>query len=173
MYENFTVSIPVLTRYPEKAYTLLTSTFSHRDLGHFVFNMVTFHTFASILRYRGITGPQLLTLYIGSGIVGSLGFVINEALNARRSQGDRRIHTALGASGAVMGLGATAALLAPSTQILIFFIPAPLWLAVSGYLAVDWFYMNDPRTRTAHAGHIGGALFGAAYWFIRLKGRRL
>jgi len=71
---------------------------------------------------------------------------------------------AVGASGAVMGLIAGAALLFPNTQLMMLFIPFPIklkWLALV-MIALDLFGGFNPYIRSgiAHFAHLGGAITG-------------
>lgn len=75
----------------------------------------------------------------------------------------------LGASGMVMGMGATATLLAPLTPMAILFVPAPLFVVMAGYVALDTYFLNSKTSRIGHAAHLGGLTFGAVYYFASLR----
>jgi membrane associated rhomboid family serine protease len=151
-------------------WTALTCAFSHVSVGHFLGNMISMYAFASVLTsIYAITPLRLVTLTCGSAIAGSVGFYLNEA---NKQGGSRR--SALGASGAVMGLGSAAAILAPRATMLLYgIVPIPLWAIVAGYFVFDSYYLNDPLSRTGHAGHLGGLAFGAAYTLLKLRAGRL
>lgn len=149
-------------------WTSVTATFSHKDLPHFIFNMIALKSFGdAMIAYLPRVNPaSFLTLYLGAGLAGSLGFYYQ-----KKTQDDRQQSAAIGASGAVTGLAAAVALIAPNAKWQFVFIPVgiPAWAMFSAYIAYDAFYMNDPNSRVGHSGHIGGAAFGAAYYWLVLR----
>ncbi|EKG16906.1 Peptidase S54 rhomboid [Macrophomina phaseolina MS6] len=155
---------------PERGrwWTCITAAFSHKDLPHFVFNMLALKSFgdALIAYVPRINPASFLTLYLGAGLAGSLGFYYQ-----KKAQGNRQQSAAIGASGAVSGLAATMALIAPNAKWQFAFIPIgiPAWAMFSAYIAYDAFYLNDPNSRVGHSGHIGGAAFGAAYYWLVVR----
>lgn len=119
----------------------------------------------------------MLLVALGSGLAGSAGYVLQHKAAAKGSK--NRIEalqhyqaSALGASGAVMGLSAVATCFLPQMPLQLMFIPIPipLWAVTAGYFAVDAYYLSSRTSRTAHAGHLGGLAFGAAAYFVMLKG---
>ncbi|GAB7337635.1 hypothetical protein MBLNU457_g2930t1 [Dothideomycetes sp. NU457] len=159
-------------------WTLLTSAFSHQEIVHFAFNMLTMRTMCQILSLvPNLHGGHILMVALGSGLAGSAGYVLQHKLAAKNSpnRGDALLHyraQALGASGAVMGLSMLATCFLPSMPLQLMFIPVPipLWAITAGYFAVDAYYLSSQTSRTAHAGHLGGLAFGAASYFVLLKG---
>jgi len=159
-------------------WTLLTSSFSHQEFFHFAFNMFTMRTMCQILSMvPGLHGGHVLAVALGSGLAGSAGYVLQHKAAAKNSKGRMEYMqhyqaSALGASGAVMGLSAVATCFLPSMPLSLMFIPIPipLWAVTMGYFAVDAYYLNSKTSRTAHAGHLGGLVFGAASYFVMLKG---
>lgn len=146
-------------------WTMLTSAFSHMQPYHILGNMFSLYAFGSVLLSRGIPVQHLGALLAGSAFSGSAGYIYNES--QKRS---RRSRSALGASGMVMGVGSAAALLAPSTKMLLFgIVPVPLWALIAGYFATDAYYLDAQDARIAHAGHLGGLVFGMAYYALRLR----
>jgi membrane associated rhomboid family serine protease len=154
----------------KKYWQALTSCFTHFGIGHLVFNMFSAYSLGQMVAMTpGITAGKLLTLVIGSGLTGSAGFIAQRAAKTEGGRTDRV--RGLGFSGCVMGLGAAAACMHPHAQMLIMgIIPAPLWALSIGYLVYDGYYLNDQTSTTGHAGHLGGALFGMAYWYLKLRG---
>lgn len=150
----------------------LTSCFTHFDPMHLLFNMVSAYSLGQFVAMTPGIGPgKFLTLVIGSGLAGSAGFLAQRMRNYERGQIDRT--RGLGFSGCVMGMGAAAAFMYPHAKMLIMgIVPAPLWALSLGYLVYDGYYLNDNKSTTGHAGHLGGALFGAAYYFLKLRGAR-
>ena len=143
-------------------YTLLTSTISHQEPVHLLSNMYTLHLFSAILwRCPGLKLGHFVILTLGSGIAGSAAYVIQKL-----KQG--LYQPALGASGMVMGMGAAASLLVPRQPMLFMgIVPMPLGAIVAGYAAFDTYYLTS-NSSVAHSGHLGGLIFGSAYYFLSL-----
>ena len=76
---------------------------------------------------------------------------------------------ALGASGSLSACISSATLLNPWAPMA--FIPIPLWSVAAYYMYDDWegLRLNDG---IGHASHLGGALFGVAYFILFLRHRR-
>lgn len=146
----------------------LGSAFSHTSTTHFLGNMITMFAFGARLgAVPGIRISHLAQLVFGSALCGSAGFMLYESRQG--SQGRNR--TALGASGVVMGLGAATFALVPKTTFLIYgIIPIQIGLLVPAYFALDAFYLDDPNSRVAHSGHLGGAAFGLLFCALRFRG---
>lgn len=173
-------------------WTILTSACTHHDLMHFAFNMLTLKTFCSIVGFvPGIGGGHILLLALGSALAGSGGWVWQQKLRLdtiRSSSSSRgwgqsqtynsaasRIYSAsaLGASGVVMGVGAVATCLIPTMPIQLMFIPIgiPLWVVTGLYAVADSYFLTSQTSGTAHAGHLGGLLFGVAYYAVMLRNK--
>lgn len=161
-------------------HTLLTSAFSHVNIAHFAFNMLTLNAFASVISMvPGVGGIRFLALCIGSALSGSAGWVYHEVQRSKASidkngtifsNGQRVINSALGASGMVMGVGMAATGLMPFAPMTFMFIPipVPLFVLTVAYFGIDTFYL-DSGSRIGHAAHLGGAVFGAAYYFASMR----
>ncbi|KAL1800363.1 hypothetical protein ACET3X_000705 [Alternaria dauci] len=176
-FENFMKKMTLnLTAFQQGNYlSLLTSIFTHVDIGHIFSNMFTVYFLGSFLANAPIITPvRYLTIALGSGIAGSVGYLFNRYYQMQ-AQGPRaRDNTrGLGFSGAVMGISTVAACLAPHSQVLIYgIVPMPLWALVAGYAVYDGYYLNSTNSRIGHAGHLGGLAFGLVYYFARLRGLR-
>ena len=86
------------------------------------------------------------------------------------------LSTAVGASGAIMGLLVAFAYLFPNTELYVMFIPVPIkakW-AVIGMAAIDLFggVANLSSDNIAHFAHLGGAITGFILVFIWNKTNR-
>ncbi|KAH7393926.1 hypothetical protein DE146DRAFT_111936 [Phaeosphaeria sp. MPI-PUGE-AT-0046c] len=151
-------------------WTTMTSTFTHIGLGHLASNMFTLYFLGGFLCQLPIITPsRYLTIALGAGVLGSVGFLYQRYLKAGRNGID---HTrGLGFSGALMGLTSVAACLAPHTKFSIYgIIPVPLWGLCAAYGIYDGYYLNDNNSRIGHAGHLGGLVFGLAYYLLVLRG---
>jgi len=166
MHEHFLVSLPLVAR--GHVWTLLTSALSHIDLGHLLFNMLALWLFGRIVE-RVIGSLSFVALYVAGGIVASLGHVAWGAVTGDATP-------ALGASGSVMAVAVTFAVLFPLQKLYLFFmVPMPAWFAVLLYVGLDLFGLFDGRSSIAHAAHLGGAATGLLYGMVwgRARLRRL
>ncbi|RUA11455.1 MAG: rhomboid family intramembrane serine protease [Flavobacteriia bacterium] len=132
---------------------MLTSGFLHVDTSHLLFNMLTLYFFASpVINYVGV--PKFLAIYFGSLLAGSL-----FALSFHKKE---PYYTAVGASGAVMGVVYAAIMLNPGMSLYMFFIPIPIpaYIFGVGYLLYSIFGMKNRWGNIGHSAHIGGAIGG-------------
>lgn len=160
MADHFLVNLGAVLE--GRVWTLLTSEISHISLNHLLFNMLGVFVFGRAVGHA-VGAMTFLQLYVVGGIVASLGHVAYNAVT-----GD--MVPALGASGAVMALAAVYGALFPNRTLLIgFFLPMPAWLAVVGFIALDVLGLIGGGGGIAHAAHLGGAAYGIAYWFLRLR----
>ncbi|KAJ2344906.1 hypothetical protein GGF43_005344, partial [Coemansia sp. RSA 2618] len=98
------------------SYTLLTSTFSHRDLWHFAFNTLALVSFGPHVA-DAMGAEHFAAFYLSAGVASSLASHLLAPLRAAR------ILPSLGASGAVYGVVGAAMLMFPHTRIAIIFLP--------------------------------------------------
>ncbi|OQV06053.1 hypothetical protein CLAIMM_10690, partial [Cladophialophora immunda] len=78
---------------------------------------------------------------------------------------------ALGLSGVVMGLGAALFLAAPKIRVDVSRTQSlPGWLLMVVYIVYDASRLDDSSSEVAHAAHLGGAAFGAVFYFLALRG---
>ena len=137
-------------------HTLLTYGFSHRDLLHFLMNMVGLWSFGRSIQMAA-GGARLLQLYL-------LGTVVGGGLQLRYS--GPYVPT-LGASAATCSLLSYFILPSPQSTILLFFVPAPAWLIGLGFLGYTMYSMRTNRSPgTGHAAHFGGMVAGAMIFMI-------
>ncbi|KAI0751388.1 hypothetical protein C8Q80DRAFT_1309134 [Daedaleopsis nitida] len=147
-------------------YTLLTACFSHEDLMHIFFNTFTFYYMApTVLAIIG--NVSFLGLYLGGGIFSSLAGIAwrNYSLNSGQAQ----MSGSHGASGAIYSIISFYACGSPQTMFLLFgIIPLPAWAFVTGIFLYDGYSaVNQQRSKTDTAGHIGGLLAGIGYFVAR------
>ena len=145
-----------------RPWTLLTSTFSHIDFGHIAFNMIALYVFGREVGRQNSTFT-LVQLYVVGGVLASAAHV---AFGTLMGAGN----PALGASGAVMALGAVYALTNPNRILMInFILPMPAWAMFTLYVVLDVVGLGTPGSGIAHAAHLGGALYGLLYWLLRIR----
>ncbi|NDV14930.1 rhomboid family intramembrane serine protease [Muricauda sp. TY007] len=134
---------------------MVTSGFLHVDISHLFLNMFTLYFFAPVV--IGWFGSiKFLIIYLVSLIAGSLLALVFHK--------DEPFYSAVGASGAVMGVLYAAILLNPDMQLGIMFIPIPLPAYVLGiaYLLYSIWGMKSRMGNIGHTAHFGGAIGGYA-----------
>jgi membrane associated rhomboid family serine protease len=135
---------------------LITSGFVHANVGHMVFNLITFYSFGFPLE-RVIGSFRFVALYFSALLVSGLGTVYKH----RNDPG----YASLGASGAILGVLFASIVYFPrqSLYILPLPIPIPAPLFAVGYLAFSWYSSRTNRGQINHDAHIFGALTGLAF----------
>ena len=134
---------------------MATSGFLHVDISHLFLNMFTLYFFAPVV--IGWFGSiKFLIIYFVSLIAGSLLVLFFHK--------NEPFYSAVGASGAVMGVLYAAILLNPDMQLGIMFIPIPLPAYVLGiaYLLYSIWGMKSRMGNIGHTAHFGGAIGGYA-----------
>lgn len=139
---------------------MISSGFLHVDLGHLAFNMLSLYFFAPVV-YGILNNFSFVLIYFASLIFGSLLTMIFHK--------DDYSYSAVGASGAVMGIIYSAILLDPSLDIYFFFIPIPIpgYIFGIGYLLYSIYGMKAKSDNIGHTAHFGGAIGG--YLFTLMK----
>lgn len=148
-------------------WTLITSMFAHISPGHIGGNMIAFYFMGRLLAQTpGVTAKAFATLVLGAGISGDVAYLIHRS---REANDELRNRPSLGFSGAVSAITTVGAIMWPRQKVLLMMIiPMPLWLVAGGFLVYDGFLMSS-EDRVAHSGHLGGALFGVVFYFLRLR----
>jgi membrane associated rhomboid family serine protease len=172
-----------------KPWQIFTYMFLHDPGGftHILFNMFALWMFGSTL--EKLWGSQRFLMFylvcgLGAGLVqmGAMWFDLNQTYHAftlgKATQEDVMkavFSSALGASGAVMGIFAAFAYTFPNTELLIIPIPIPIkakW-AMIGMIALDLFGgFSNQNSGVAHFAHVGGAAIGLLIIIIWNKKNR-
>ena len=133
---------------------MVSSAFLHVDVAHLAFNMLTLWFFAPVVS-SFLGNMSFLLVYFGSLIFGSLLTMLFHK--------DDYSYSAVGASGAVMGVLYSAILLQPNMMLGIFFIiPIPAYLFGILYLLYSIYGMKAKNDNIGHTAHFGGAIAGYA-----------
>ncbi|EUC35334.1 hypothetical protein COCCADRAFT_24738 [Bipolaris zeicola 26-R-13] len=155
---------------------VLLANFTHIHVWHLFSNMLSFYFLGQFLASAAplITPARFLTIAFGSGLSGSLGYLLSRYYKMRDlSPRARDTVRGMGFSGVVMGVSSVAACLAPHAKMLVYgIVPVPLWGLVAGYAVYDGYFVNSANTTIAHGGHLGGLAFGLLYYFAKLRGVR-
>jgi membrane associated rhomboid family serine protease len=170
-----------------KTHQLITSIFMHNDIGHIAFNMFGLYMFGTMLE-RVWGSKRFLIFYLICGVGASIctQFTIpfsaeqfaksSEALQyggytAEVIEGYKQNYSALGASGAIMGVFAAFAWLFPNTELFVMFIPIPVKAkyVIPAFVLIDLFggIYKIAGDNIGHFTHLAGALIGfllVLYW---------
>lgn len=133
---------------------VLVAGFLHVDPGHLLVNMLTLWFFGPVME-QVLTPRGFFIVYLGALLLGNLGAVFRHA-------GDR-LYSAVGASGAVSGILYAYCLVAPFSNIYVFFaIPVPAFLFAILYTLYSIYGMRAQRDNIGHDVHLIGAAAGIA-----------
>ena len=132
-------------------YRYFTSGFLHVGITHLFFNMLTFYFFAPIVAIS-FDNPQFLLIYIG-------GLFLGGWMSYRLNQ-ENKSYSAVGASGAVVGILFTSIVLRPDLELFIFFFPIPIKAYVFAifYIIYTVLGMKNKTDSIGHSAHFGGAI---------------
>lgn len=125
--------------------------------------MLALFFFGSALERR-IGGRALAALFLASGIIGNIGYMITSA--------DPTIPV-IGASGAIYGVMGALAVLAPLMIVFIYgMIPIPMILAAAVWGFLDFISLTSP-SGIAYGAHLGGLFAGVLVGlYFRFLSRR-
>ena len=136
---------------------LVTAIFLHGGFDHYLVNMIVLFFFGAELERR-VGGRKYLEIFFVSGIVGNLGYIAF-------CYATHSFNPALGASGAIYGVMAALAIIAPEIRVLLFFfIPISIRAALVLFILynlVSMLYM--PFGGIAYSAHLAGIFAGLYY----------
>ena len=146
-------------------WTIVTSIFSHTELWHLAFNMMSLLFIGSLLE-RIIGKKRFLGIYLISGIFANIFFVIAALLFSQSLD-----MPALGASGAIFGIAGTLMMITPRLPVYVMLIPLPmpLWLGESFMLLFLWIISAIASIPIGNTAHLGGLIAGFLYGFYLRK----
>ena len=128
-----------------RPWSLVTHIFVHADLAHFAYNVFALALFGLILEKR-IGHQNFLFVFFSTGLLA--GFVSTLFYQS-----------VIGASGAIMGLIGTLAVLRPRMVVWSLGVPMPIVVAAGVWVLLDLAGFST-ADNVAHAAHIAGLVFG-------------
>jgi len=133
-------------------YRMLSSGLIHADLPHFIFNAISFYSFAQMIETD--FGPKVLLVIYGASIFG--GSLLSLVIHRHHD------YYALGASGGVCGVIFASIFMLPGSSVVIFPFPfgVPALLYAVIFLAGSFIGHRKQRDNIGHDAHLGGAVIG-------------
>ena len=126
-------------------WTFITSIFAHGSFGHLLSNMFALALFGLILE-KYIGSKKFLLVFFATGIfAGFIGMMYYNAL--------------LGASGAIMGILGTLAIMRPGMIVWVSYVPMPMIIAAGVWAFLDYMGMFMPGN-VANISHLAGLGLG-------------
>ncbi|MBT3398151.1 rhomboid family intramembrane serine protease [archaeon] len=145
-------------------WTFITSMFLHAGVLHLVANMISLMFIGSFVE-KLIGKKRFLTFYFVAGLSAGILFVLISWITGS----DINVF-AVGASGAIFGLGGLLAVLTPRLPVLVFFIiPMPMWAAMGVLMFGLWALSLAAGLPIGNTAHLGGLIIGLAYGFYLKK----
>ena len=129
----------------------ISSGFLHVDTTHLIVNMFTLYFFVDAVIFR-VGEINFIIIYFTSLVFGNW---LTYRFNSNNIN-----YSAVGASGAVMGIVYSAILLNPEMTLFFFVLPMPGYLFGLGYLFYSIYSMKKVNDNIGHEAHLGGAIAG-------------
>jgi membrane associated rhomboid family serine protease len=138
---------------------LLSSGFVHANVGHLLFNLITFYSFGFQLE-RVIGSVRFVALYFSALLISGIGTCYKHR--------EDPAYASLGASGAILGVLFASIVYFPRQSLFILPLPVPIPapLFAVGYLAFSRYSSRAKRGQVNHDAHIFGALTGLAFVLV-------
>ncbi|MGP8322920.1 MAG: rhomboid family intramembrane serine protease [Methanosarcinaceae archaeon] len=129
-----------------KPWTLITHIFLHGSFGHLFVNMIVLFFFGRELERR-VGNRMFLNIFFISGIVAAIGYTLTGS------------YPMIGASGAIYGVFACMAVLAPEMQVYVLIVPMRIKYAIVLFAFLDFIELGSPDM-IAHTAHLSGLFIG-------------
>ncbi|HEV7332863.1 MAG TPA: rhomboid family intramembrane serine protease [Flavisolibacter sp.] len=147
-------------------YRFFSCGFIHADWGHLIFNMLALYLFGKGVEdgFAELMGPSgryvYLLMYVSALLISLLPTYFRNR--------DNYHYRSLGASGAVSAVIFAGLMLAPETEVFIFFIPIPIpgFIFAPLYLILSAFLDRKGGSNINHSAHIWGAIYGLAFVIV-------
>ncbi len=160
-FTEFFYLAPEIGEILQRPWTVFTSMFLHGNAWHLFVNMLVLFFFGGELERR--TGSKkFLEIFLIAGIVGNIGFTLFSYVTGT-------FLPAVGASGAIFGVFATLAIVAPEIRVVMLLFPIPLKIRHVLVVFALWDLFFLPRGGPiANSAHLAGLAIGLLYGY-RLK----
>jgi membrane associated rhomboid family serine protease len=136
-----------------RPWILITHMFLHANGIHILFNMMFLFFFGPELERR-IGGKKFLAVYFISGLIAALGYSFWSLFILGKNI------PAVGASGALFGIFACLAILAPDIIVYVYFIPMKITYALIFFALLDLFFIGSSGDLVARSAHLSGVVAG-------------
>jgi len=149
-----------------RLWQLLTATFLHADIWHLLWNMwflwIVGREMESLYGSR-----DFLAFYLGAAIFSTGAWVVLDSIAGGQ-------HHMVGASGAIMAVAMLYTLYYPRREVMLLFIPMPMWVMLAIFLIYPLLpVLNGNTTQVAIESHLAGAGFAFAFKQFDLRWSRL
>lgn len=138
----------------------------HADWAHLIFNMLSLYLFGRMVeqQFISIFGVQGKIFYLLMYVMALAVSLLPTFFKNR----DNYHYRSLGASGAVSAVIFAGLLIAPYTEVYLFFIPIPIpgFIFAPLYLFISILLERKGGDNVNHSAHIWGALFGLVFVII-------
>jgi len=154
IYENCLFSTSAIIK-KHDYHRLITSAFIHADLGHLLFNMISFYAFS--IDIESVYGHAVAaSIYLAGAAAGSILSLVMHRKDP--------MYRAVGASGAVCAIIFASIFLLPGGSIIVFPLPIPLpaWSYAIIFILASIYGIGRNVGNIGHDAHLGGALCGIA-----------
>jgi membrane associated rhomboid family serine protease len=141
----------------------LTSIFLHGGLTHLFFNAFALFMFGPLVEKR-LGNEETFKIFLAAGLIGSIFYW------GAYIAGLTPDIPALGASGAIYGILAAAAVLFPDAVVFLWFFPMRMRYAIVVWTVIEFIgTLNMVGSGIASAAHLGGLFFGYIYTKMKIK----
>lgn len=164
-----TVALSSQWYFPNGLWTPFTYMFVHTNLWHILFNMVMLYV-AGTLFLRYFTQRNLFALYLLGGLGGAVMYIFAFKFIPLFAN---TIGLLIGASASVMAIFWGVALYIPQQKLEIPLLRVQVKMVYVAYalLLIDFLALGGDNNQGGHISHIGGALVGALFAKMQLRGK--
>jgi membrane associated rhomboid family serine protease len=142
---------------------IITSIFLHAGFTHLLFNCFALFMFGPLAE-RKLGASEVFKIFMAAGIIGNVAYWLAYV------SGITADIPGLGASGAIYGIMAAAAVLFPEALVFLWFVPMKMRQAVAVWLVLEFVgTLNMAGSGVASAAHLGGLIFGYLYTKAKAK----
>lgn len=149
---------------------LVTHMFMHASFSHIFFNMYALFLFGPLIEQK-IGSKRFLWFYLITGVIAAIGYVIYDYLMVYFGI-TTSLGSAVGASGAIMGVLGLVIMLLPNLKVLFFFV-IPMTMRTAGFIfaAIDLIGLFNPGSTVANIAHLVGLACGLLFGYYLIKQR--